>query len=675
MKFSTPLTSAVLFSVVMAPSVTAATQKPTKTASPIQRPTPDAPTPREQRMRSYMLYPQARDYEAQGDYPKAINAYKEIIQLDPRAASPHISLSEIYFQNRNLKDAETEARQAVSLEPENPAGRRLLGNILAVQSLSGVLNKEKVNEAILQFQEVARLDKADPEVYRIMGRLYQATGDADKAIEHFQKLMGSGVAKGPDFELMARLYYEKGRYRDAAQVARQAYILSDQNLRLGALLAQSLLRSGQTTEALEVYQQILTDNPNQPELLLDYAETLMLAGKYPEALQGAQKILEMDPTNVQALSILAQTQRRSGRREEAVKVLEQALKGQDVTESLQLQFELAETLIELGRVEDGVKAYQRALNALLNPDGTVGERDKRNAGVILRRIAMAYREAGQRAKAVETFGYMRKVLGDKDTLPDGMEIDLLRSEGNYAEALKIARDAQKRFPNDRQFKYLEAFSLSKLGEVNKAVELLEKMLGSNAEDADVYQTLGSLLMEAGRLEDAEKAARRALQFDQKNTESLVLLSSIQDRRKMYKESEETLRQVLAIDPDNPTALNNLGYFLTERGEKLDEALLLIQRAVNIEPTNSSFLDSLGWLYFKRSQYDQARQYIEQAIGYDGRSATQHDHLGDVYEKLGKLDQAREMWKKAVDMATDPAEIERIKTKLNASQASQKSPNK
>lgn len=73
MKFSTPLTSAVLFSVVMAPSVTAATQKPTKTASPIQRPTPDAPTPREQRMRSYMLYLQARDYEAQGDYPKAIN--------------------------------------------------------------------------------------------------------------------------------------------------------------------------------------------------------------------------------------------------------------------------------------------------------------------------------------------------------------------------------------------------------------------------------------------------------------------------------------------------------------------------------------------------------------------------------------------------------------------------
>ena len=144
---------------------------------------------------------------------------------------------------------------------------------------------------------------------------------------------------------------------------------------------------------------------------------------------------------------------------------------------------------------------------------------------------------------------------------------------------------------------------------------------------------------------------------------------------MYKESEETLRQVLAIDPDNPTALNNLGYFLTERGEKLDEALLLIQRAVNIEPTNSSFLDSLGWLYFKRSQYDQARQYIEQAIGYDGRSATQHDHLGDVYEKLGNMNQAREMWKKAVDMATDPAEIERIKTKLNASQASQKSPNK
>src|SRR4029453_4007233 len=104
------------------------------------------------------------------------------------------------------------------------------------------------------------------------------------------------------------------------------------------------------------------------------------------------------------------------------------------------------------------------------------------------------------------------------------------------------------------------------------------------------------------------------------------LSSIQDKAGQYKDSETTLRRVLSLDPDNATALNNLGYFLTERNERLEEALEYIKRAVNIDPTNGSFLDSLGWAYFKLGKLDQAQKYLEDSIVYDRRSATVYEHL-------------------------------------------------
>ena len=84
-----------------------------------------------------------------------------------------------------------------------------------------------------------------------------------------------------------------------------------------------------------------------------------------------------------------------------------------------------------------------------------------------------------------------------------------------------------------------------------------------------------------------------------------------------------------------TALNNLGYFLTERKDRLDEALSLIQRAVNIDPTNGSFLDSLGWLYFQMGKLPEAKRYLEQAAVYEHQSSTIREHLGDLYHKLGE----------------------------------------
>ncbi len=116
-------------------------------------------------------------------------------------------------------------------------------------------------------------------------------------------------------------------------------------------------------------------------------------------------------------------------------------------------------------------------------------------------------------------------------------------------------------------------------------------------------------------------------------------------------------------PRNPIALNNLGYFLTERDEKFDEAIKLIEQALEIDPLNPSYLDSLGWVYFKLGKLSEAEKYLKEALQIDDTSSTIHEHLGDVYQKQGKLDLAKTAWQKALSLTEEAEEISRIKTKL------------
>lgn len=96
---------------------------------------------------------------------------------------------------------------------------------------------------------------------------------------------------------------------------------------------------------------------------------------------------------------------------------------------------------------------------------------------------------------------------------------------------------------------------------------------------------------------------------------------------------------------------------------MQEAEELISRAVNIEPTNGSFLDSLGWVFFRQGKFADAQKYLEKAVMYQPRSATIHDHLGDLYKKQGLADRARAKWEDALLLATEPEEIKKIKEKL------------
>jgi tetratricopeptide (TPR) repeat protein len=129
----------------------------------------------------------------------------------------------------------------------------------------------------------------------------------------------------------------------------------------------------------------------------------------------------------------------------------------------------------------------------------------------------------------------------------------------------------------------------------------------------------------------------------------------------YKRAEENFETCLKMAPDWPEALNYLGYMWAERGEKLDRAREMIEKAVKAEPKNGAFLDSLAWVLFKQNQPQEALPYALQAVENTPKAdPTVFDHLGDIYAALNQPEKARASWQKALELEPNEA----IKKKLD-----------
>jgi len=134
-----------------------------------------------------------------------------------------------------------------------------------------------------------------------------------------------------------------------------------------------------------------------------------------------------------------------------------------------------------------------------------------------------------------------------------------------------------------------------------------------------------------------------------------------DKQKQYADAEAVFKQVIDRDPENAPALNYLGYMLAERGERLDESVGLLKKALAMEPDNGSYLDSLGWAYYKADKLDLAVTNLQRAAEQLKANSVIQDHYGDVLFKLSRYDDAIAAWNRAIDGdgdAIDRASIDR-----------------
>jgi tetratricopeptide (TPR) repeat protein len=279
---------------------------------------------------------------------------------------------------------------------------------------------------------------------------------------------------------------------------------------------------------------------------------------------------------------------------------------------------------------------------------------------------------GQFDKAVAIFEEARK-LAPQDPALFGYLIQAQLAAKNFTAAADLAHQARANQPENLGLTRLEAQALRQSGKVDQGIALLESHLQKHGDDPDAYVALAVQYSDSNRGPQAVKVLQDAqLKFPAENSLTFEL-AAVLEKQKKYAESEAVFRQLIAKDPDHAPALNYLGYMLAERGERLDESVGYIKRALQIDPENSSFLDSLGWAYFKSGKLDLAEEQLKRASEQLLTNSVVQDHYGDVLAKLGRYDQAIAAWTRA--LAGDGDSIDRSGVDKKIKSAKQKLPKK
>jgi tetratricopeptide (TPR) repeat protein len=652
------------------PTPTPAKTKPNSASATANAPSPSAtpqPAPQGARARAYAKLLEGQRYISRAKSTGGItreglasaqDAFRQAAMLDPTLAEAHTALAEIaFFFLDDSAQAEREAKAASSIDADNFGAHRLLSRLYSLRAGldESKLKREDAERAIGELKEVLRLDPNDAEALALVGEFYHLTGHEAEAVDAFKRWVGAPAT------VDTRFY----------QVITQGGELSN-DAALGRL-AEALLRAGRTAEAISALRQALAADPGNRQYLELLNDAVSRGGDVNAAIEEFKRVVAANPADVAATANLARAQARAGKTDDAVATLRAAIErsAKDAKQQEALTVALAQVLADAMRYDEAVAVYNDLLKAHGITDAPlVADSDKQFASKYLEQIIQLQRQAGRTDSALSTVERMRRLLGANELLAEFYSIDLLREQGKRTEALAAAHAARAKYPENPSLLNLEATILAELGRVAEASTLLRTRLNGDFEnDYGTNAAIVQMYIEANRGKEAVEAAQKLLQMTPKEApaamaQSLVLLSSAQERAGDFKGAEESLRKILATDPNSAIALNNLGYFLTERGERLPEALDMIQRAARAEPTNASYLDSLGWVYFKMGQLDDAERYLNDASRRNPRSPTIQEHLGDLFERRGKSEQARTAWRKALSLSTEPGETTRLKTKIN-----------
>ena len=204
--------------------------------------------------------------------------------------------------------------------------------------------------------------------------------------------------------------------------------------------------------------------------------------------------------------------------------------------------------------------------------------------------------------------------------------------------------------------------LAAAGRTADALAIGEAAATRPAATADDWQRYGDLLVQAGRDADAVPWFRRLAARPEAGWTDWLQYGGALDRAGRWREAEPALEKAVALGPDQPLALNYLGYARIEHGGNAAAATRMLVRARALKPDDDSIADSLGWAYFRDGDTGRALPLVEQAAVGEPSNAEIDEHLGDIYWSLGRRYEARYAWRAAA--VTAPAtDAGRLATKI------------
>ncbi len=590
----------------------------------------------------------AQSLAQEGSYRQALEAFDEVVQMIPDEPYVRLEYAEFLARLSRWRDASEQAKAALELAPDNVSVLRLVGRVELNLSESDTTAMDRARAA---FERVHELVPDDREAALSLGQIYLSQGRPSDAADLFYELVERLTAdrtaisfliealqrsnrdgeleevlvqyleQDPEFlkvrMLLSRLQSDRGDHHAAASTLGGIQGEDERAPEIQRQLALELYRSGETDRALEVVEKVLAENPDEVQLRYLQAMIYMDQRSYGKAEAVMAALTDEQPANLQFQLALAQLRERQGMTSEAAAGLAKAATILDERGDLRLAQSARLELAGVGMRAGNWPTVLVATRPLLEAEGEVGAEARLLRGEALHRL---------------------------DRLDDALEVLAEIDQDSPMAGRASAKQAEILFSAGRDAE----------AEVNIAQLTASGDQESLLLAAEVYQR-------AERHGEAIPVLLQAREGVPDSLQVLFWLGAAYERTGQLPKAEDEFRRLLSLDPEFAPALNYLGYMWTEQGENLHEALEMVNRAVELDPDNGAYIDSLGWAYFQLGRYREAQDYLERAAELIPDDAVIVEHLGDLHQAVGDLNRAREYYRRAVDLGGE--NLEQVRRKL------------
>ncbi len=491
--------------------------------------------------------------------------------------------------------------------------------------------------AVLEYQDAVRMKK-DHAIFYALSRDYALLNKTSLALEAAKEALRLAPEKLDYRRNLADIYAAAFEVDSAAVQYEEVVRQDSDNIEARYNLAR-LLQVHKPLKALEVYRGIISRFGPEWEVLLPIAELSNKLGQFDSAASALHEMITLDPNNVELRRTLAQTYIRAGKLDSALGAYN-ALR-QIAPDNLEFVAEVA-----------GVHLLKKEYDTAATLFHSILARDTVSLEVKLRIGELYFAQLEKDSTLAPT---ARKIYeGIREEHPaDWHAYWFLGAIGS------ITHDDSLTVRNFRKVTELAGWNadawvyLSNVFLVNnnytEVAHILESAIKVVPDDFRVNFLLGFSYSRLGRNVEAIRVLEHAHQLKPKDEDALSQLALVYDGLKQFEESDRLYEEVLKLNPKNDLVLNNYAYSLAERNVQLDRALTMAETAVGANGENASYLDTMGWVYFRLGRYREAETFVKKALSKGEANAVVYEHLGDIYSKLNDRERALEQWNNALKL--------------------------
>jgi tetratricopeptide (TPR) repeat protein len=471
----------------------------------------------------------------------------------------------------------------------------------------------EVKKALAHVEKALKLDPKMQEAYFLLAGLHVGLNQLEEAIQEYERILVLDPENREARLFLATLYAQQHRYPKAIRTIREILRLEPRSVVGYYYLGRFHLEIDQVAEAKKEFYRVLSMEPKFVPAIFDLAVAMEREKQYSRAIAMYRRVLRYQPNNARAWANIGRVLLILNRYGDAQKAFQKvkALEKNDAA----AQFNIGLICLEQKLAEDAIKELRPLLT---NP------RYQDRARYY---IAMALEEKGDRRAACREYRLVDRA--SEQFIPARLRLAYLHFLlGEKAQARRVLDYLQKLAPNREEIYLTESYFFEEENLWDLAINALKGGLTKVDRPAEIYFRLAVLY---------EKTNNR-------------------------EESIKNIKKVLELNPDNADAQNFLGYSYAETGAHLDEAEELVKAALRAKPESGHIIDSLGWVYYKKGQYDKAVVELERAHKIMPEDGTVAEHLGDAYAQQKRYREALKLYRKAEGLENANVNELRKKTK-------------